>query len=248
MAGRDVLGYHCARLHKDDQESILRDGLRPLSLDHLRERIAARVAIGDLPADVGDRLIAENQAGDANRAGMIWLIFTRGPIQDGPAVIRLLSSWGGEALYNSHERDAITGPLLKSIGEACIVEARVPLDQVKHFSEIGERMRRGFLLRRGIKCDNPAEMEGYIRAPLAAHRINTIHRRRDASFEALTRCSTWRVRLLGFWSSEQGQVFRDRRLVEQLSGRTSARRRLDPGSRLPTVGCLSGCIDGCHPC
>ncbi len=45
------------------------------------------------------------------------------------AVGRLFRSWGGEALYNSHEDDLETGPLLRRIGTPCIWIVVLPIGQ-----------------------------------------------------------------------------------------------------------------------
>jgi hypothetical protein len=158
---------------------------------NLNDRIAARVKTGDISTEDAQVLMTTNNSGDPNRAGMVWFIFTRGPLQDEGDVIRLLQSWGGEALYNSHEADANLGPLLRGIGTPCVVEARVPLDDVNHFGDIGERMRRGFLIRRGVFLDNNGEMTGYVRKTVGADRIIAVHRLGAAEFEALTQCSKW---------------------------------------------------------
>ena len=40
---------------------------------------------------------------------------------------RFFRSWGGEALYNSHEENEVTGPILNKIGLPCIIEAKLPI-------------------------------------------------------------------------------------------------------------------------
>ena len=61
-------------------------------------------------------------------------------MQHEPAVYRLLRSWGGEALYANHEADPQIGPLLREVGTPYIVVAAIPVEDIKTYVPIGERL------------------------------------------------------------------------------------------------------------
>jgi hypothetical protein len=117
-----LTGYHCTRLTEVEIEEVRAKGLLPSSPAMLTQRIR-RLPI---PTSIQDRLCSENQAADGNRKGMIWFCLFP-PILDDFGVKRFFQSWGGEALYNSHERDPETGPVLRQIGIPCVVEIKVPV-------------------------------------------------------------------------------------------------------------------------
>ena len=67
----NIVGFHCTRLHAEEIEHILNQGMLPSSEAWLVERIAQRGKAGDLPPHLLLRLLAEHQAADSNRSGMI---------------------------------------------------------------------------------------------------------------------------------------------------------------------------------
>lgn len=82
LRSRDLLAFHCTNLHPAEITGVTRDGLIPLDRDMVARRVRARVAAGDIPELVGTRLLTETMAGDENRAGLLWLIFTRSTLKD----------------------------------------------------------------------------------------------------------------------------------------------------------------------
>lgn len=195
MHGRDIVGFDCARLHDQEIDAITRDGLVPLSGELVHARVDRRVAAGDIPAAVGARLKARHSADCENRHSMIWFLFTRGPLRQEHDVRDLLGQWGGEALYRWHDEDEVIGPLLRRIGIPCIVEAHLPVERISRADEIGEMMRRGFLLRRGVSVDNGGELESYVCDAVEAARIASVHRLGEAGFEDLTVHRGWHGKL-----------------------------------------------------
>lgn len=192
LADHTLVGLHCTRLHDDEITAIQRDGLWPLSPERLVGRVQARVAAGDISDHLGKRLLGAHQAGDRYRAGLIWFIFTRATLQDEHAVCRFFQSWGGEALYNSHEHDEETGSLLRGIGVPCIVEAAVPADRLHLFGSVGEALIAVYLGRRRIPTTRSGGVEGHIQGQLGAAHIRRIIRASDPVFQQLTRHRRWR--------------------------------------------------------
>ncbi len=191
LAQASLVGWHCTRLHETEITSIERDGLRPLDSALLRRRIQACVQAGDLAAEVAKRLHSEHQADDDNRKGLLWFIFTRDTLRDEHGVYRLFRSWGGEALYNSHEDDPATSAALRGIGIPCLVEAFVPVAEIKTFGAIGQRFLNIYLDRRGISTGNCSQMEGHVRVMIPGSAVRRVIRRADVDFEQLTGCATW---------------------------------------------------------
>lgn len=192
LADHTLVGLHCTRLHDDEIAAVQRDGLWPLSSEGLVGRVQARVAAGDIPDYLGIRLFGAHQAGDRHRTGLIWFIFTHATLRDEHAVCRFFQSWGGEALYNSHEHDDETGPLLRGIGVPCIVEAAVPADRLHLFGSVGEALLAIYLGRRRIPTARIDGVEGYIQGQLEAAHIRRVVRASDPAFQQLTQHHQWR--------------------------------------------------------
>ena len=82
--------------------------------------------------------------------------------------------------------------LLMRIGQACIVEAAVPVEEIKTDCSVGERVMRTWLERRGIRTGHGGEMEAHIKSALPASHIVRVIRRTDPDFVRLTNCNRWR--------------------------------------------------------
>jgi len=191
LAGHSVVGWHCTRLCDDEVEAIMRDGMYPLSEVTFNARLERRIDAGDIPSSIAHRFRKEHQAGDENRQ-MLWFIFSRDSLRWEAGVGRLFTSWGGEALYNSHEHDGDTGPVLRSIGRPCIVEAELPLERIEAHWTPAEWIVRPYLHRRGINDGHDPERDGHVRKALGPERMRRVISADDPEFEALTGVSKWR--------------------------------------------------------
>ena len=125
------------------------------------------------------------------RAGMTWFCFTRAQLRDEASIERLFRSWGGEALYNSHEGDEETGPLLKSLGRPCIVVATVPVVKVATCMEVGRRLVNIWRGCRGIATGDLPEFDGSVCAGTSGTNILRIIHVDDPEFLALTSHDRW---------------------------------------------------------
>jgi hypothetical protein len=192
VMGGHLLGFHATRLTDAEQADIRNKGLRVLSEQMLFERMAAVEAAGSVLTGQLKRLQARHQASDDNRKGMLWFSFTRAPLRDESSVERLFRSWGGEALYNSHEDDSVTGPVLAVIGQPCVIIAAVQCDGLETFTSIGERLVNIWCDARGIATGHRSGFEGYTRADIPAADIVDVVPLGDAKFETLTGHSGWR--------------------------------------------------------
>jgi hypothetical protein len=196
LADNNLLGFHCTRLRPDEIASIKRDGLQPLSSAKLRSRIDERIKAGDIPAALGQRLFVEHQADDENRKDMIWFVNSRSVLDDYSGLFHLFRNWGGESLYNSHESDPETGPLLKNLGLPCIVVAALPIRKFQIFSEIGDKIIWSFLRKYGIRTEHSPELEGYMEEPVPPARIIEVVTHGDHRFESLTRSNSWPLSII----------------------------------------------------
>lgn len=194
IAGKNLLGFHCTRLHEDEIRAILNEGLVPLSTELVTARVQSRVNSGDITEAVATKLLSHHQAADENRRGMIWFVFSKSILADGSGVWNLFRSWGGEALYQGHEEHSVCGTALRRIGSPSIVVASVPLgNTLEPMWPVGERFVARWLRQRRIRTHYPAEMEGYMSVRLVPERILKVIERDDPAFEKLTNCRKWHL-------------------------------------------------------
>lgn len=187
-----ITGWHCTRLTDAEIDQILREGMQLPDTAMLNRRIDALVASGDLAPDIAARLKAKHQCGDTNRAGMVWFCFFHPRLAGESGIERFFRHWGGEALYNSHERDPITSPAISVIGTPCVVEADIPIASLGKHGGLSFKIVRRFLKRRGFRTREPVDHEDRIRKPLPAENIRRIVRFPEAEFCSLTGCEEWR--------------------------------------------------------
>lgn len=190
-SGYMMQGYHCTRLTETEMQTVLGCGMSLPNVTMLHKRIADVVAAGMLEESVAQCLMKKNQANDPNRAGMIWFCFFPPHIAGQWGIERFFRSWGGEALYNSHEDDPITGPALAKIGVPCIIEALVPIESLSHHSWLESKLIGRFLVSRGFKTVEGFDHEDRAINPIPARNISRIIRFPEADFISLTRCNEW---------------------------------------------------------
>lgn len=190
-SGYAMRGYHCTRLTESEIQAILNSGMSLPNLTMLHERIANVAAVGILEEAITQRLMQKNQANDNNRAGMIWFYFFPPHIAGQWGIERFFRSWGGEALYNSHEDDPITGPALAKIGIPCIIEALIPIGSLPHYSWLEKKLIRRFLIGRGFVTGEDLDHEDHAVNPIPAENIIRVIRFPDADFISLTGCDEW---------------------------------------------------------
>jgi hypothetical protein len=192
LSGAHLAGFHATRLIDAEVDAIRAGGLHLLSNSLFETRITGAQSAGLLAKDVANMLRARNQVHDDNRNGMTWFCFSRSMLHDESGMVRLFRCWGGEALYNSHENDALTGPALAAIGYPCIIRAAVPIDGIESFMGIGERLLNVWCANRGLCTGHKPEFEGYVRTDIPASGILNVIRFSDPEFVALTRHREWR--------------------------------------------------------
>lgn len=188
----DLRGYHCTRLTDAEIAHILANGMQLPDAAMLLKRIQALQDDGVIDAAIAKRLAEENQADETNRANRIWFCFFLPYLAGEGGIESLLRYWGGEALYNSHDRDPATGPVLARIGTPCLVEADVPIASIKGPGFLDMKVARQFLMRRGLRSSEPVEHEDRAVQPIPARDIRRIIRYPERDFIDLTQCDRWR--------------------------------------------------------
>lgn len=188
-------GYHCTKLINGEMEDISQRGMSLQNLGTLSDRIDRLIIDGVLSTEIGNKLKSENQANDNNRAQMLWFCFFP-PIYAGEMGIeRFFRSWGGEALYNSHESDQITGPVLLGLGTPCIIEANVSISSLAKHSFLTDKIARVYLKNRGLKTQECCHFESYSTASIPATEVQRVIKYPEQDFINLTGCSDWREKL-----------------------------------------------------
>lgn len=192
-----LLGFHCTRFHEAEIEIIKEQGLKPLSENLAYGRVRRLQKIGSIPDQVASRLLSENSVNNkcGNRLGRLYFIFSTSTLKCEGAVFRLLSNWGGEALYSTHENDPEVALVLKSIGRPCIVQAAVPIAILNTYSSVGEKLVSVFLRTRGVATTDDGLLEGSLNQALPSDHIQRIIEYGEPEFEILTDCAKWRNRL-----------------------------------------------------
>jgi hypothetical protein len=187
-----IRGWHCTRLTEAEIDEIYRNGMQLPNAAMLARRIESLVTAGQLPSEIAQRLMAENQADDANRANMLSFYFYR-PRRAGESGIgRFFRHWGGEALYNSHEDDPVTSRAVSCIGTPSVVEAEVPIAWLKSSNGLAFKVVRRFLISQGYRTSEPVDHADRINRPLPADCIRRVFRFPDSDFLSLTGCADWR--------------------------------------------------------
>jgi hypothetical protein len=195
LVGHSLVGWHCTRLTQNEIATIGEHGMAPPDATILAARIDAIVKAGIVGDDIAGRLRAENQAHEINRAGKIWFCFFPPHIAGQSGIERFFRSWGGEALYNSHEDDAQSGPVLAGIGIPCLIEAEVPIATLPSSGGLPFKVYRRFLISRGHPLSEPVEHEDRALQPLPPKNVRRIIRFPEPDFIHLTRCDEWDVPL-----------------------------------------------------
>ena len=186
-----LLGWHCSRLSNAEIDSIRSNGMELPNREMLARRIDAVVQDGLVSDQVAKILKSENQADDLGRAGMLWFCFSppRGAGESG--ISRFFRHWGGEALYNSHENNRMTSPILARIGTPCLVEAAVPFSSLPEVLGPEDAIVRTFLIYRGLLPPVDVKYEGRSKMPLPADCVQRIIPFPCKEFLDLTGCEDW---------------------------------------------------------
>lgn len=192
LRNHSLRGYHCTKLTEAEIAIIQSCGMSLPNAGTLKDRISRLVDRGEIAEDHAQSFLAKNQSDETYRANMLWFCFFEPRVAHQGGIERFFRSWGGEALYNSHERDPVTGPILGGIGIPCLIEADVPIASLSSVDGLSMKVGRAYAISRGLDCGEPTDHEGNITAALPPTAIQRIIRFGEPDFSRLTGCDTWR--------------------------------------------------------
>jgi hypothetical protein len=185
LATSRILGFHCTRLLPYEVESVRNEGLKLPSPEFLRERIERAVREGYLRRSLANALSDKNQAEDSNRRGKIGFVHGSWSLKQSGAR-PLLGSWGGEALYGSHEGDPMTGPVLRKLGEPYVVVAALPAKELRGCS-LAKHFINEFLISDGATTRSGAGgFESWVEVAVPREWLVDVISSTDARFPLLT--------------------------------------------------------------
>jgi len=191
----NLLAYHCTRLADDELAGVRERGLLGLNEATATERLALRVAVGDLaPGDAArllGRLRSRTAATPEQRIGKIWGVPSPRALSDEDGLGNPLRYWGGEAFLSLDEPDLES---LSRLGTACIIEFEAPIARLA-FNELARDLAERFLHLFAGLGDVPGASV-CVAGNIPANLVLNIFKRADDEFERLTECSTWSVPLI----------------------------------------------------
>jgi hypothetical protein len=191
-----LYGYHCTRLTEQEIRLIQQEGMSLPNKDVLNKRIDKLVGDGLLADDIASLLKSDNQADEDYRENRLWFCFFSPYEAHEWGIRRFFNSWGGEALYNSHEDNPVSAPILNKIGIPCIIEANVPISNLSKHTFLDIKVARQYLKNIGIKLTEPTDHEDAALTPLPANHIIKISRYPEQRFLELTKCHDWEEPLI----------------------------------------------------
>lgn len=184
-------GWHCTRLTAREVACVKQYGMQLPNQSFLKSRIEQVQNDGLISVDVAERLNSVNQADDDNRKGMIWFCFSPPFKGEQHGIERFFRRWGGEALYNYHESDLVTGVELTKIGQPCLIEVDVPVAYFPEFTWLGDHLIRRYLIQRRLKTEECVDHTNRSLQQIPPKNIVRIIMYGDDDFISLTRCDQW---------------------------------------------------------
>lgn len=188
-----LLGFHCTRLTRDEQERIKNNGMSLTGVKLLKARLETLLETHGIEKELADLALSASYADDKHRKDMLWFCFFE-PWKAGESGIReFFEYWGGESLYRPFENQPQIKAKFKSIGLPCIVVATLPIRDLKKYVELGfvsvyERYS-------GISQE-PVDFEGYLLKELEPENIEAIIEYPDEKFDKLTGSENWNLKNL----------------------------------------------------
>jgi hypothetical protein len=183
MKTRTIRAWHYTRLTDTEVIALRTAGIYVSTLDATRRRPHARVAAGELPADIAKALFAaspfQHREQVASRSNKFWI--TSHPVEIGNrGVTLLLGNWGGEAVY-FWLHDPELKEVVASIGKSRVVEVGVPLDATCRAYLAGKAVVAAFARSLGLEPDF-REFDLYTTRALGPDAVLAVHTEGEAAF------------------------------------------------------------------
>jgi hypothetical protein len=185
-----VRGYHCTKLTDAEIEEIIAHGMSLPTGEMLLRRIHSLERARQISSEIAAQFRSKHQADEEFRANRLWFCFFE-PYKAGEHGIESLCRyWGGEALYNSHDRHPETRPVLLRIGTPCLVEADVAAKTLSP-NHLALTISKAYARSIDLSIDCNGIFADRTTRPIPAKGIKRIIRYPDDEFIALTRCDQW---------------------------------------------------------
>lgn len=146
VCGGSIIVYHCTRLADHEIRDIRKNGLKMLTPDLVKSRIANAVTNSLLTEEQGSYLIKSKHIAaklDGKwgvRSNLLFFCSTKSPLKYWDGVGRFFRYWGGEAIYVGHEDDRRISHQLMKIGNPCIVKCSIPFSEMNRGETLSEHM------------------------------------------------------------------------------------------------------------
>lgn len=175
LNGHLLRGYHYTRLLPHEHAMVLTEGLRPLSLALLADRIEAAYRAGVISVHEANAISKAHVFADGeqqHRAGQVCLVVSRRVFERDPhACLPLLTTWGGEGLYMSSGA-ALLRRRLTELGSPAVVVALFEVGARAPRSRVFPSLHKVFVGAALGLTDVGANV--FYRAPIPPNRIERI--------------------------------------------------------------------------
>jgi hypothetical protein len=187
--GHLVRARHHTRLLAHEKDAIRLQGLRLLDAHLVNDRLDQALALGYLTAAEHERLRTVNetvpgQRGWGRREGQVCLTLSAAPqVHDVGGIHRLLTYWGGEAIYWQHcEGSPALAAKLRSLGAPSVVTALLDLAvPVQEGHSVFPSVVHVFVGK--ALGYEPADADVLYRAPIPPERIESIVSPGDPAYD-----------------------------------------------------------------
>lgn len=193
LKGNWIKGYHCTRLTKREVKNIKDHGLQVLSKSLLQKKLGWAIQDGYINEDERDLFLSNNQVLEKNRSGQICLVQSKSLLKEKLCVYRLFRSWGGEALYNSHEEEH-TGVKLRNIGEPTIVVCKTLISDLTLYSRIEDIFVNNYMYQNGyqdFESEQNRKIESRVTSNISSEDIIDLVDFDDEQFLKFTSFDKW---------------------------------------------------------
>lgn len=188
MAERTIRAWHFTRLAEHEVATVRKNGLQPMTLALIDERLEAVRQAGLIDAQLAAQLYEASpyhRQIEGSRENRIWLTAQPYAIDDS-AVEELLDRWGGESISFVH-REGATLERLMQLGTPLVIEVALPMRITTRVEEAATNVLDAFAQSIGVDGGWGGGADMVAVEPIAPEWILAIHREGEPSFEGMGR-------------------------------------------------------------
>lgn len=192
LKGYSLVGYHCARLLDYEIAEIQSIGMEA-SNNFLQRKIAQAVTQKVFSFDFASYLLSKKlHVQQGTRRGKLYFVCGKSELQHEDVISKFFRCWGGEAIFNLHENDNFSWPILSTLGKPCIIKTALIPEKLVLLPNISERLETSFLQTKGVSTSDSAGFDTLIRGGLLPPtQILKIIDINDPEFPTLTNYKSW---------------------------------------------------------